>query len=164
MSAQQKRINREGLLYRPCVGIALFNAEGKVFVGERIDTPGAWQMPQGGVDEGETPEITAIRELGEEVGTDKAEIIMVSERKVRYELPDAMIQRLWNGKYRGQEQTWVAARFTGQDSDINLNSFDPPEFTDWQWVDLENTLDLIVPFKRNLYLDVIDMFKHIDHS
>ncbi len=157
-------IKRDGLLYRPCVGIALFNNDGKVFVGERIDTPGAWQMPQGGVDPGESVEQTALRELKEEVGTDQAKIITISERKVRYELPDTMIRKLWNGKYRGQEQTWIAARFTGEDSDIDINSFDPPEFTDWKWVDLDETLNLIVPFKRDIYIEVIDMFKDIDHS
>lgn len=155
-------INREGLLYRPCVGITLFNDDGKVFVGERIDTPGAWQMPQGGVDPGETVEQTALRELKEEVGTDQAEIITISERKVQYELPDAMIRRLWNGKYRGQEQTWVAARFTGEDSNIDINAFDPPEFSDWQWINLKDTIDLIVPFKREIYVEVIDMFSNLD--
>lgn len=154
-------IDRTNLLYRPCVGIAMFNTEGKVFVGERIDTPGAWQMPQGGIDEGETAEQTALRELKEETGTNKTKIITIAPRKIRYELPDHLIRTLWNGKYRGQEQTWIAARFTGNDSEININAFDPPEFTDWQWIDLPQTLDLIVPFKRDIYKDVIDMFKNI---
>ncbi len=158
---ENPKIDRTELLYRPCVGIVLFNAEGKVFVGERIDTPGAWQMPQGGVDEGEAPEQTALRELAEEVGTNNAEIIQTAPRKIRYELPDRLIKKLWNGKYRGQEQTWVAARFTGNDSDINLNAFDPPEFSDWQWVNLSQTLDLIVPFKRDIYREVIEMFSDI---
>ncbi|MGH1455341.1 MAG: RNA pyrophosphohydrolase [Alphaproteobacteria bacterium] len=160
-----KKINRENLLYRPCVGIALFNKTGKVFVGERIDTSGAWQMPQGGVDKGETPDQTALRELKEEVGTDKAEIIKIAERKIRYELPDRLIEKLWNGKYRGQEQTWVAARFTGKDTDIDLNAYNscgtPPEFSAWQWVDLSQTLDLIVPFKRDIYREVIELFHDI---
>tara|TARA_R110001592_G_scaffold16881_8_gene71553 strand:+ start:23046 stop:23534 length:489 start_codon:yes stop_codon:yes gene_type:complete len=154
-------LNREGLLYRPCVGIALFNDEGHVFVGERIDTPGAWQMPQGGVDEGESVEQTAMRELKEEIGTDHAEIITIAKRKVRYELPDKMVRKLWNGRYRGQEQTWVAARFTGGSEHIDLNAFDPPEFSDWQWVALPDTLGLIVPFKRDIYTEVIDMFRTI---
>lgn len=154
-------LDRSDLLYRPSVGIALFNNERKVFVGERIDTPGAWQMPQGGVDPGEAPEQTALRELDEEVGTDRAEIIKIADRKIRYELPDHVVRSLWNGKYRGQEQTWVAAKFTGQDNDINLNSFDPPEFSAWQWVELEQTLDLIVPFKRGIYVQIIELFKDI---
>lgn len=153
-----KTIDREKLLYRPCVGITLFNPDGLVFVGERIDTPNAWQMPQGGIDPGEAIEDTALRELQEEVGTNKAEIVHIAPRKIRYELPDHLVQSLWNGKYRGQEQSWVAARFTGEDSDINLNAFDAPEFRNWQWVNLNETLDLIVPFKRDIYREVIDMF------
>ena len=148
-------------LYRPCVGIALFNNEGKVFVGERIDTPGAWQMPQGGIDEGETPEKTAIRELAEEVGTNKAEIIKIADKKLRYDLPQETAQRLWKGKYCGQEQIWIAMRFTGKECDININAFDPPEFSNWQWISLKETLNLIVPFKRNLYRQVIDLFKDL---
>ena len=154
-------INKEHLAYRPCVGIALFNAQGKVFVGERIDTPNAWQMPQGGMDEGETAAQTALRELAEETGTNKVEIIKIADKKIRYDLPDHLITKFWDGQYRGQEQTWVAARFTGTDADINLNAFEPVEFRAWQWVDLPNTLDLIVPFKRDIYRDVIDMFKDI---
>ena len=164
MSQEQKKmpLDRSSLLYRPCVGIILLNANNKVFVGERIDTPGAWQMPQGGVDPGEDIQTTAMRELHEEVGTNKAEIIRIAETKLRYELPDHLIRSLWNGLYRGQEQTWVAMRFTGQESDINLNSHEPPEFTAWQWVNLPDTLDLIVPFKRDLYRQVIAIFKDLD--
>lgn len=157
----KKYMNKDKLAYRQCVGIALFNKQGQVFVGERVDTPNAWQMPQGGMDNGETVKQTAIRELAEEVGTDKAKIIKVSNRKVSYDFPDNLAKSFWNGKYRGQEQTWVAARFTGANSDINLNSFDPPEFCAWQWVDLSKTLDLIVPFKRDIYREVIDMFEDI---
>lgn len=153
--------NKETLPYRACVGVALFNEHGKVFVGERIDTPGAWQMPQGGVDPGETPEQTAFRELAEEIGTNKAEIIQTAPQTLRYDLPNNMVQHLWNGKYRGQEQTWIAARFTGSDEDINLTSFNPPEFANWQWVYLKDTLKLIVPFKRELYKNVIEMFSDI---
>lgn len=161
LNESSSALNRSNLLYRLSVGIVLFNNEGKVFVGERIDTPGAWQMPQGGIDPDESPEETALRELGEEVGTDKAEIIKVADRKIRYELPDNVVRSLWGGKYRGQEQIWVAAKFTGQDSDINLNSFDPPEFNAWQWVGLEQTLDLIVPFKRDVYVQIVELFKDI---
>ncbi len=154
-------MNKEKLPYRQCVGIALFNSENKVFVGERIDTPGAWQMPQGGVDQGETAQQTALRELAEEIGTDKAKIIKTAPHTLRYDLPDEKIPQLWNGRYRGQEQTWIAARFTGSDSDINLTAFDPPEFSHWQWVKLQNTLNLIVPFKRELYKQVINLFSDI---
>ena len=156
-----KEIDKNKLGYRKCVGICLFNKQGQVFVGERIDTPNAWQMPQGGMDDGETVEQTALRELSEEVGTNKAKIINISDRKIRYDLPDNLINRFWNGKYRGQEQIWVAARFTGKDIDIKLDAFDPAEFNAWKWIDLPNTLDLIVPFKRYIYREVIDIFKDI---
>ncbi len=155
------KINRESLLYRPCVGIALFNNEGKVFVGERIDTPNAWQMPQGGIDKGENIEQAALRELKEEIGTNKAHIIKIADHKICYDLPDHLISKLWNGKFRGQEQIWVAAKFTGTDSDITLNAYEHPEFSAWQWIDLKNTLNLIVPFKRNTYAQIIDMFQDI---
>ena len=152
------------LPYRLCVGVALFNHENKVFVGERIDTPGAWQMPQGGIDEGEDIERAAFREMQEEIGTDKADIIRVAEEKLRYDIPHEYGpegRNLWGGKYRGQEQTWIAMRFTGQDSDIDLNADDRPEFSDWQWIDLEKTIDLIVPFKRDVYAQLIELFKDI---
>lgn len=146
-------------LYRPCVGIALFNKTGKVFVGERIDSPGAWQMPQGGIDKGETIERAALRELGEEVGTQNVEILEISQKKIRYDLPDNLRQTLWNGKYKGQEQNWVAAQFLGEDTEINLQAHKPAEFSNWQWVDLKNISDLIVPFKKETYKQVIDLFQ-----
>jgi len=152
--------DKKSLPYRSCVGIALFNRDGLVFIGERIDNPGAWQMPQGGIDEGEDIEVAALRELKEEIGTDKAEILKVAEEKLTYDLPDELLGKLWDGKYRGQIQTWVAARFTGKDSDIDLNADDRPEFLSWQWVPLEKTLGLIVPFKQKIYQQVIDIFKN----
>lgn len=146
-------------LYRPCVGIALFNKQGLVFVGERIDTPGAWQMPQGGIDRGEDITKAAKRELREEIGTDKIEIIKVADQTMRYDLPDDMRQRLWGGKYAGQEQTWIAAKFLGQDADININAHKPAEFQKWKWIPLAQTIDLIVPFKRETYRQVIELMK-----
>lgn len=146
------------LPYRPCVGIALFNPQGDVFVGERIDTPDAWQMPQGGVDPGEKLEQAALRELAEEIGTDKADIITIAAEKLRYDFPAFLQPKLWEGNYRGQEQSWVAARFTGQDSDIDLNAHDPAEFRCWKWVPLHTTPELIVPFKREIYEKVITLF------
>lgn len=148
-------------LYRPCVGIALFNNKGQVFVGERIDTPNAWQMPQGGVDVGEDLHVAALRELKEEIGTNKAEIIRVHDETIKYDLPDHLKQKLWNGKYAGQEQTWIAMRFLGEDQDIVLDADERPEFSQWQWVDLDKTLDLIVPFKRATYEKIIAAFKDI---
>lgn len=159
--SQKQTIDRNALPYRPCAGIALFNEKNEVFVGERIDNPGAWQMPQGGIDPGEDIKTAAFRELKEEVGTDKAEIIKIAPRTICYDLPDHLLAKFWNSSYRGQEQTWVAMRFTGQDSDINLNSFDPPEFLDWQWLSIHDTLDVIVPFKRDVYKQVIEIFSDI---
>lgn len=153
---------RHSDLYRPCVGIVLYNKGGNVFIGERIDTPGAWQMPQGGIDGDETIEQAAFRELYEEIGTNNAEIISILPEKIRYDLPPDLREKLWGGMYKGQEQTWVAARFLGEDKDINLNMHTPPEFSRWQWVPLEKTIDLIVPFKRETYRRVINLFKDLN--
>lgn len=147
------------LPYRPCVGIALFNDKGQVFVGERIDSPGAWQMPQGGIDPGEDITTAAMRELGEEVGTQKAVIIEISDEKLRYEFPPDLPNTYLRENFRGQEQTWVALRFTGTPADINLAAHDPAEFQAWQWVELDRITDLIVPFKRDLYRQVIAKFQ-----
>lgn len=149
------------LPYRPCVGIALFNNMGEVFVGERIDTPGAWQMPQGGIDAGEDVIKAALRELEEEIGSNKARFIMQAEETVKYNLPDHMIPKLWNGQFQGQEQHWVAMRFEGIDSDIKLDAWDHPEFSAWEWVALEDCLERIVPFKRDVYAHVIKSFSSI---
>lgn len=150
-----------GLPYRPCVGITLFNADGKVFVGERLDNPGAWQMPQGGIDEGEDIETAFFREMKEEIGTGKADILKIMDRTLSYPLPPHLLGKLWGGRWGGQEQTWVAARFTGTDTDINIYAHNPPEFGRWQWAALDDVLDLIVPFKRNTYREVIAAFRDI---
>jgi putative (di)nucleoside polyphosphate hydrolase len=145
------------LPYRRGVGVALFNADGAVFAAERIDTPGAWQMPQGGLDKGEHPWPGALRELKEEIGTAKAEQLAETDW-LRYELPSHLVGHVWHGKYRGQEQKWFAARFTGTDSDIDLEADDHPEFRAWRWVALSDLPQLIVPFKRDLYLVVAEAF------
>ncbi len=150
-----------GLPYRPCVGITLFNKEGKVFVGERLDSPGAWQMPQGGIDEGEDEKTAFFREMREEIGTDKADILRIHDKKLIYDLPPRLLGKLWNGQFRGQEQTWIAARFTGADSDIRIDAYNPPEFGRWQWVDLEQVPDMIVPFKRDTYASVLSAFRDL---
>ena len=152
----------ETLGYRPCVGVMLVNDRGRVFVGRRIDNKEGdwWQMPQGGVDEGEDLRAAALRELGEETGV-KAEhvtIIQRMEHAVRYDLPEELIGKLWNGKYRGQEQTWFLARFSGSDDDIDLEAHDPPEFCDWKWVEPAQLPDLIVPFKKRVYRSVLEAF------
>lgn len=151
------------LPYRRCVGICLFNRDGNVFVGERLDTPGAWQMPQGGVDDGEDITTAAFREMKEEIGTDQAEIIRIHPKIIRYAIPEDVLKRmnLWDGKYAGQDQTWVALRFTGTDSDINLTADEHPEFSAWKWVPLAETINLIVPFKRDVYAKVIAAFSDL---
>ncbi len=150
------------LPYRPCVGLCLFNAAGKVFVGERLDNPGAWQMPQGGVDEGEDIHVAAMRELQEEIGTDKADIIRIHDKPLRYTIPAEVLKRLpWGNQYAGQEQTWVALRFTGSDGDIRLDAWDHPEFGRFQWVDLAEVPSLIVPFKVDIYKQVVEAFSDL---
>lgn len=150
--------NNTLLPYRPCVGLAIFNRGGKVFVAERLDNNTAWQMPQGGIDEGEDLATAAFREMREEIGTDKAEILEVLETPLRYDLPPELLGKLWGGRYRGQEQTWIALQFTGNDSDIDLNAHEPAEFSRWQWVDLPQIVDLIVPFKRDTYAQLVKAF------
>jgi len=152
-----KHIDPASLPYRRGVGIALFNAAGKVFAAERIDTPGAWQMPQGGLDKGEEPWPAALRELKEEIGTAKAERLRETDW-LRYDLPEDLVGHVWHGKYRGQEQKWFAARFTGVDADIDLEADRHPEFRAWCWTSLGELPDLIVPFKRELYLSVVTAF------
>ncbi len=147
--------------YRPGVGIMLLDRQGLVFVGRRIDTPGEnWQMPQGGIDRGETPRQAALRELQEEVGTDKAEILAESRGWLSYEVPSAIGRRLWRGRYRGQRQKWFAMRFTGTDRDIDLSTHHP-EFDAWKWIAAADLPDIIVPFKRTLYLGVLQEFAAI---
>ncbi|MCB1538904.1 MAG: RNA pyrophosphohydrolase [Rhodospirillales bacterium] len=146
------------LPYRQSVGIVLFNPDGLVFVGERLDHPGAWQMPQGGIDAGETIEQAAIRELREETGTDKAEVVHVSDTVLTYDLPDHLLGKLWSGRYKGQEQRWAALRFLGQDHEITLYDKVHPEFSNWKWVPLAQVCELIVPFKRATYEEVIREF------
>ena len=146
-------------LYRSCVGIALFNTQGKVFVGERHDSPGAWQMPQGGIDQGESLEQAFYREMKEEIGTDKADILKIHEEKLRYDIPVPLSKKLWEGQYKGQEQTWIAARFTGIDQDIDINADATPEFLNWQWAPLSEIISMIVPFKKDIYSQVISAFE-----
>lgn len=146
------------LPYRPCVGLYLLNSEKQIFVGERIDNPGAWQMPQGGIDPDENIETAVFREMKEEIGTDNAKILTIMEEKLRYDLPPQLKDALWDGQYKGQEQTWVALEFLGKDSDINLNYDTTPEFQAWKWVEPGDTLPLIVPFKKKTYERVIEEF------
>lgn len=147
--------------YRRGVGIMLLNRDGKVFVGRRIDQEEeAWQMPQGGIDRGETPRDAAFRELKEEAGTDKADVVAESKGWLTYDLPGALRGRLWRGRYVGQKQKWFAMRFQGRDEDIDLATHHP-EFSAWRWVGHDQLVTLIVPFKRALYGDVLAEFAHL---
>jgi putative (di)nucleoside polyphosphate hydrolase len=149
------------LPYRPCVGIVLFNARGEVFVAQRLDNPGpAWQMPQGGIDDGEEPLIAARREMLEEIGTNRASLLAESRGWLHYDLPIDLVPKIWKGRFRGQRQKWFAFQFDGDDRDINIET-DTPEFSAWRWVDFDTVPDLIVPFKRRIYQDVVAEFRQL---
>lgn len=149
------------LPYRPCVGIMLINRDGLVWVGHRADTPREaegpgswWQMPQGGIDEGEAPHAAAARELWEETGIREAEIIAETAGWLRYDLPSDLVGRAWGGRWQGQRQKWFAMRFRGADDEVNISP-EPGhqiEFDAWRWVPVSALVDLVVPFKRDVYM------------
>ena len=148
------------LPYRENVGVMLLNAAGEVFVGQRLDnrTP-AWQMPQGGIDPGEDPRTAALRELQEEtgVGPDLVEIVAVSDEWIAYDLPVDLVAELWQGRYRGQRQKWFLMRFKGTDRDVDIAT-EHQEFSNWQWLAVDQLADHIVPFKRPVYEQVLAAF------
>ncbi len=147
--------------YRRCVGAMILNARGLVFVARRIDTRAdAWQMPQGGIDEGEKPRQAVLREVAEEIGTDKVDVLAKSRTWLSYDLPPEIADRIWKGRYRGQTQRWFALRFTGRDSDIDLATAHP-EFDAWRWVPMRRLPDLIIEFKRPLYERLVAEFAHL---
>jgi putative (di)nucleoside polyphosphate hydrolase len=151
---------KDSLPYRPAAGVMLLNAEGKVFVAQRLDsTLEAWQMPQGGLDEGEDAEAGALRELEEETGIAPrhVEIIARSPAELYYDLPDDLVGKMWKGKWRGQRQTWFLCRFTGTDADVNIQTAHP-EFRAWKWAEPAELPAMIVPFKKKLYEDVLAAF------
>ena len=155
-----RHVKAEDLPYRPCVGIMLINRDGLIWVGNRIQevdtgSPLTWQMPQGGIDKGEDAATAALRELKEETGTDKAEIMGETPDWLHYDLPEHLIGVALKGKFRGQTQKWFAMRFTGKDEDIDIAADAHQEFSEWAWVPIDELVDLIVPFKRNVYEQVI---------
>jgi putative (di)nucleoside polyphosphate hydrolase len=151
----------EKLPYRQNVGLMVLNEAGDVFVGQRKDNNvAAWQMPQGGIDEGEEAQVAALRELEEETGIkpDLVTVVAVSDGWISYDLPYNLVPKLWKGRYRGQEQKWFLLRFHGSDNQVNIQT-EHPEFSAWQWLKTNELADNIVPFKRDVYLEVIEEFK-----
>ncbi len=157
-------ILRESLPYRPNVGAALFDRRGRVFLAHRVDQPQegesgpGWQLPQGGIDKGETPQAAVLRELAEEIGTDRFAVIGEHAEWLTYDLPDSLLGRAWGGRYRGQRQRWFALRFLGVDADIRLDAHPHPEFDAWRWGRLDEIEALAVSFKRPLYRGVAAAF------
>ena len=158
------------LPYRPCVGVMLVNGQGLVFVGRRIDTRGQpdeggvyWQMPQGGIEDGEDLHEAALRELAEETGVQAEHVTLLAQTREElfYDLPDDLIGKLWKGQYRGQRQHWMLARFVGDDAHIRLDAHDPVEFEEWKWVEPDLLPDLIVPFKKRVYRTVLEEFRDL---
>lgn len=168
MTPQRPSLRHSDLPYRPCVGVMLLNPDGHVFVGKRIDQMvEGWQLPQGGIDDGETPVQAALRELEEEIGTRNAMFLREHDDWLAYDLPGRLLGVALRGRYRGQRQKWLAMRFLGTDSEINVRTAEP-EFSAWRWLDIETLPRLVVPFKRDTYAKVIaafqDLAKPIDGS
>ena len=145
--------------YRRCVGMMILNDKNKILVGRRIDHPsGYWQMPQGGIDSEEIPEEAVWREMMEEIGTNEVKLIQTSSKWFTYDIPEDTLKTLpWGKKYVGQTQRWFVFRFIGQDYSINIETKNP-EFSEWKWTDYNSIVDNIVPFKRNLYKEVLKEF------
>lgn len=152
--AKTKPLRPEDLPYRPCAGILLINPSGLIFTAQRFDSPGAWQMPQGGIDKGEEPADAAVRELYEETGIRSAEMLGEADSWLTYELPPDLIGTALKGRYRGQRQKWFAMRFLGDEDEVNLELHEP-EFSEWRWSTRDQVIADIIDFKRDLYRQVI---------
>ena len=151
--------DRAALLpYRPCAGMMVINSENNVFVGRRLDMVSEfWQMPQGGIDPGETPIDAAQRELLEEIGTQNVELLHSLEEWINYDLPEDLIGKVWKGKYRGQKQKWFLFRYLGEDTEIDIAT-DDAEFAEWKWTPPTTLVSEIVPFKRDIYETIVAKF------
>jgi putative (di)nucleoside polyphosphate hydrolase len=158
------------LPYRPCVGTMVLNRDGLVFIGRRtegpehVDLTHVWQMPQGGIDEGEEPYPAALRELAEETSIRSVEKLGEIPDWLHYDLPPELVKHAWKGRYRGQKQKWYALAFTGDDSEIDIvhpAGGHEPEFVEWRWEPMRNLPDLVIPFKRAVYQRVVDAFAHL---
>lgn len=164
MAEKKVEIPGQGLPFRQGVGMMIINKSNRIFVGKRIDSKtNGWQMPQGGINLGETPSAAALREMAEEIGSNQGKIIAESKKWYSYRLPPFLVHKLWGGKYCGQRQKWFLIRFTGEDSDINVKT-KHPEFDSWQWVGVNELLENIIPFKYKLYSKIIAEFKEFIKS
>ena len=148
--------------YRKCVGMMILNSNKEILVGRRLDHPsGYWQMPQGGIDDNENPKEAVWREMMEEIGTNKAKLIKISNQWINYDIPSETLKTLpWGDIYIGQTQKWFAFLFLGEDNDINVGT-DNPEFSEWKWTRMNSIVDSIVPFKRDVYSKILEEFKDI---
>ncbi len=149
--------------YRKCAGILLLNGQNLIFTAKRIDKPCGWQMPQGGIDNGEKPQNAALRELEEEIGikADKITVIHTLEG-LKYDFPDTLQPKIWDGKYMGQQQTWFFAKFLGDDKDINLNYSPNPEFKEWKWTNTKDVVHEAVNFKQEVYQTLVNELNKLE--